>query len=301
MKEKTLVVMAAGMGSRFGGLKQIEPVGPNGEFIIDYSIYDAKKAGFNKVVFVIKKELETVFKETIGKRVEDKIAVAYAFQEISDIPSKEYLVEKREKPWGTVQAVLVAKNEVKGDFVVINADDFYGADSFLKASLFLDNDTSINHYACISYPFNITASSFGSVKRGVCYIENDNIVDIIESKVTLESKHAHAEPLDGSKSFDIEATHPVSMNMFAFRRPFFNHLEEYFVNYFKQDDEAILKGEALLPTLVRERIKSGDIILKNIVSNGKWMGMTYHEELETIKTNIASLIEKGEYPSNLWN
>ncbi|MDE5539928.1 MAG: NTP transferase domain-containing protein, partial [Bacilli bacterium] len=139
--KKTLVVMAAGIGSRFGGLKQIEPVGPNGEFIIDYSVYDAKRAGFDKVVFVIKKELEEAFKETIGKRIEDEIEVAYAFQEIANVPDKKYLVEKREKPWGTIQAVLSAKDCTEGDFVVINADDFYGYDSYIKASKFLDDST----------------------------------------------------------------------------------------------------------------------------------------------------------------
>ena len=184
--EKTLVVMAAGMGTRFGGLKQIEPVGPNGEFIIDYSIYDAKRAGFTKVVFVIKEELEEVFKETIGKRLEDKIKVEYAFQRIDDIP-KLYLRDMREKPWGTVQAVLCTQHVVDGDFVVINADDFYGYDTFRKASQFLDESKSEEEYACITYPFHVTASKYGSVKRGVCFVEGDYIVDIKESNVIFSS------------------------------------------------------------------------------------------------------------------
>lgn len=298
---KTLVVMAAGMGSRFGGLKQIEPVGPNGEFIIDYSIYDAKRAGFEKVVFVIKKELESIFKETIGKRVEDKIEVAYAFQEKENVPeNKKYLVEKREKPWGTIQAVLCAKDEVNGDFAVINADDFYGYDSYMKASNFLDNSKDGNEYACISYPFGVTASKFGSVKRGVCFTNGDFIQEIVESKIVAKDEFAECEPLAGGEKFSIELAQPVSMNMFAFKKGFFKYLEEYFNDYFKQDDEKILSGEALLPELVKDKLLDGTITLKNIVSNGKWLGITYKEDLEELVSSIKNLIDKGEYPSKLW-
>ena len=300
--EKTLVVMAAGMGSRFGGLKQIEPVGPNGEFIIDYSAFDAKKAGFQKIVFVIKKELENTFKETIGKRLEGKIKVDYAFQELGDIPKdKEYLLDERTKPWGTVQAVLCARNVVSGDFAVINADDFYGSDSFKKASDFLDNENDSNTYACISYPYDVTASKFGSVKRGVCYMDGDNIIKLIESKITTQDGYALCEPLAGGDNFKIELNHPVSMNMFAFKHGFFDYLDEYFKDYFKQSDEDILKGEALLPELVKDKILAHEITLKNVVSNGMWMGMTYREELEGIKNNILKLIEDGEYPNKLWD
>lgn len=298
--EKTLVVMAAGMGSRFGGLKQIEPVGPNNEFIIDYSVYDAKRAGFSKVVFVIKKELERVFKDTIGKRLEDKIQVAYAFQEISDIPSKKYLALKREKPWGTIQAVLCARPYVNGDFVVINADDFYGYDSYLKASKFLDESTFNNEYACISYPYNATCSKFGSVKRGVCYVESDYIKKIVESKISMEDGYGLAEPLAGGETFKIDLTQPVSMNMFAFKNNFFEYLDEYFNNYFEHNDEEILKGEALLPELVQEKLASKEISLKNIVSNSTWLGITYKEDLQDLKNNINLLIGNNEYPEKLW-
>ena len=235
--EKTLVVMAAGIGSRFGGLKQIEPVGPSGEFIIDYSVYDAILAGFKKVVFVIKEELLEDFKKTIGKRIENKIEVQYAFQKIDAIPKKD-LALKREKPWGTVQAVLCSKDLVEGDFVVINADDFYGRDSFFKAVKFLDEDQIRNHYA--------------------------------------------------------------SMNMFAFKNGFYQYLEEYFNNFFNQDDDVILKSEALLTDLIKAKIKSNEIVLKNIVSNSKWLGMTYKEDLDDLKSGILNLIEAGEYPKNLW-
>lgn len=298
--KKTLVVMAAGIGSRFGGLKQIEPVGPNSEFIIDYSVYDAKRAGFQKVVFVIKKELEEIFRETIGKRLENQIEVAYAFQEISDIPDKKYLAEKREKPWGTIQAVLVAKDYVEGDFVVINADDFYGRDSYEKAAEFLDSSTKENEYASINFPYMVTASKFGSVKRAVSYLQGDNIIKLVESKVTTKEGYALAEPLNGDEAFEIELDHPVAVNMFAFKHHFFTYLEAYFKEFFKQDDEVILKSEALLPELIKEKLLTKEIVLKNIVSSSSWLGMTYKEDLKDLSDSIQNLIEKGEYPKKLW-
>ena len=298
--EKTLVVMAAGMGSRFGGLKQIEPVGPDGEFIIDYSVYDAKRAGFSKVVFVIKKELESVFKETIGKRLEDKIDVEYAFQEKTDIPSKQYLVEKREKPWGTVQAVLSAKNHVSGDFVVINADDFYGADAYKQASEFLDQVKDENIYASITYPYIKTASLYGSVKRAVCFIEDDHITKLVESKITTQDGYALAEPLSGDAPFQIPLDQPVSMNIFAFKHHFFDYLEEYFNEFFKQDDDVILNSEALLPDVVEKKIEAKDIVLKNVVTTSSWYGITYKDDLEGLKTAVHELILEGVYPSKLW-
>lgn len=300
MKDKTLVVMAAGMGSRFGGLKQIEPVGENGEFLIDYSIYDAKKSGFTKVVFVIKRELKKVFKDTIGKRIEDKIKVGYAFQEINDIPkNKAYLVDKRQKPWGTVQAVLCSRSQVEGDFVVINSDDFYGFDAYLKASNFLNTSKDDKEYGCITFPFNVTASKHGSVKRAVCFGE-EYINELVESKVTLVDDFAKAEPLNGAESFAISLDQPVSVNMFAFKQNFFDYLEEYFNNYFKNDDDKILEGEALLPELVKDKLSTGEIRLKNIVSNSMWIGMTYKDDLDEVKKSIGALVEKGEYPKNLW-
>ncbi len=300
--QKTLVVMAAGMGSRFGGLKQIEPVGPNGEFIIDYSAYDAKRAGYDKIVFVIKKEIEEVFKETIGKRLEGKIKVEYAFQEIMDVPNgMENIAEKREKPWGTVQAVLAAKDLVNGSFVVINADDFYGFDSYVKSAEFLDNNTQENEYAAINFPYDVTASKFGSVKRAVCYPKEGEIKKLIESKVTTMDGYALCEPLSGDEAFQIELNHPVAVNMFAFKNNFFQYLEEYFNNYFNNSEEFILKNEVLLPELIKEKLDSEQIVLHNIVSNSTWLGMTYREDLKILKSNIEELIKKGEYPEKLWD
>ncbi len=299
--KKTLVIMAAGMGSRFGGLKQIEPVGPNGEFIIDYSLFDAKRAGFSKVVFVIKKELESVFKETIGKRIKNNLEVAYAYQELDNIPeNKKYLTLKREKPWGTLHAVYSAKDYIDGSFVVINADDFYGADSYQKASNFLDESDKENEYACISYPYQVTASKYGSVKRGVCEIEQGNIVNIVESKLTRIDDKVLAEPLIPSENFYIELNHPVSMNMFAFKKGFFKYMDDYIETFFKQDDETVLNSEIMLPVLVKEKIATSEITLKNIVTNSKWLGITYREDLEELKTSIRELIDNGDYPEDIW-
>lgn len=300
MEEKTLVIMAAGLGSRFGGLKQLEPVGPNGEFIIDYSIYDALRAGFNHVVFVIKKELEEAFRDTIGKRIEEKIKVDYAYQEISNIPSKQYLVEKREKPWGTAHAVYSAKPYVKGNFAIINADDFYGRDAFMKASMFYKDFPEGNIYASINYPYLSTSSLYGSVKRGICYLEDDNILKIIESKITTKDGYALAEPLNGKEAFKISLDQPVSMNFFVCKANFFTYLDDYIKRYLEQDDEVILNSEMLLPDPIKEGILSNKIVLKNFVTSGQWLGMTYHEELEQVKQNILELIKKGEYPRRLW-
>ena len=298
--KKTLVVMAAGMGSRFGGLKQITPVDEDGNFIIDYSVYDAKRAGFDKVVFVIKEENYEDFKNSIGSRLKDKIEVDYAFQKLSDIPSN-IDISSRIKPWGTVQAVLCAKDKVEGSFVVVNADDFYGYDSFYQAAQFLDEHRADNEQACISYPFSVTKSDVGAVKRGVLKIEGDIISSIIESSIeVIDEKTALATPLDGSKAFKIDINAFVSMNMFAFQNYMFQLLEDYFQQFFLQDKEVVLSSEALLPECIKENIMNKNIVLYNKNSNGKWLGMTYKEDLEFVKREIRNLKNKGEYPSQLW-
>ena len=299
--DKTLVVLAAGMGSRFGGLKQIEAVGNNGEFIIDYSIYDAIRAGFKKVVFVIKEELLDTFRETIGKRIEGKIKVEYAFQKLDDIKdSKKYLAAKRVKPWGTVQALLCAKPYVDNDFVVINADDFYGQASFVKAYNFLEENNIANNYASINFPYIMTASNFGSVKRAVCKIKDGKIYDLVEAKITTKDNKALCEPLSGDASFFIELQDLVAVNMFAFKKEFFAYLEEFFDEFFNDSDEEILKKEALLTDVIKKNLEENKIILNSINSPSKWLGMTYRKDLPEVHDNILKLIKEGEYPENLW-
>ena len=295
----TLVVMAAGMGSRFGGLKQITPIDNEKNFIIDYSVYDAIRAGFKKVVFVIKEENLDIFKSTIGSRIEDKIEVSYAFQKIEDIPV-ELDISTREKPWGTVQAVLAAKPYVNGSFVVINADDFYGKNAFFAAAKFLKEVTTPYTYANISYEYGVTKSLEGAVKRGVLSLDNEKVTSIIECSIGYDEGKIIASPLNGDTPFEIEESHPVSMNFFAFQNDFFLLLEEFWNKYFKQDTETILKNEVLLPECLKENIESGKITVLNQPSDSVWLGMTYRSDLESVMNSIDILRKKGEYTIPLW-
>ncbi len=295
----TLVVMAAGMGSRFGGLKQITPIDEEENFIIDYSVYDAIRAGFKKVVFVIKEENLSIFKETIGRRIENKIEVCYAFQKIEDIPIS-LDISKREKPWGTVQAILAAQPYVEGSFVVINADDFYGKNAFLAAAKFLREVTTPYTYANISYEYGVTKSLEGAVKRGVLSLDGDKVTSIIECSIGYENKKVIASPLNGDQPFEIKESHPVSMNFFAFQNDCFLLLENFWQKYFEQEKETILKNEVLLPECLKENIESGKITILNQPSDSVWLGMTYRSDLESVKKSIEYLRKKGEYNIPLW-
>ncbi len=297
--KKTLVIMAAGMGSRFGGLKQITPVDEEGNFLLDYSIYDAKKAGFSKVVFVIKEENLEDFKSTVGKRIEGKIEVEYVFQKLEDIPVSMD-ISSRVKPWGTVQAVLCAKDVVDDSFVILNADDFYGRDAFVGASQFLEQNIPYT-YASLSYPFGVTESLEGAVKRGVLKLDHECVKDIIECSIERQENHTLlASPLDGSESFEIFEDTPVSMNLFAFSHDFFDFLEEYWVDYFKKDKEYILSHEALLPDCLKENLEKGKIKILHKPSHSKWIGMTYKSDLENVKNELKKMKEEGIYPEKLW-
>ena len=294
----TLVIMAAGMGSRFGGLKQIEPVGPNGEFIIDYSIFDAVRAGFDKVVFIIKEENYEIFKETIGSRVEKQIKVEYAFQRQTDIPSG-YDIGDRTKPWGTSHAILSCKDKVKGNFLVLNADDFYGKDSFMQASKFF-NEKHDDEYAIIGYKIKNTLTENGAVKRGVCEEKDGYLTKLIESSVEDKDGHIIASPLDGSESFEIDKNDPVSMNMFCFRDNIFKYLEDNLKAFFEKNKNDLSKCEYLIPDSVYNMIKEGLVKVEVIPTTAKWQGITYKEDKERLVNDIKELIEKGEYPNNLW-
>lgn len=299
MKECTLVVMAAGMGSRFGGLKQITPVDEEKNFIIDYSVYDAKKAGFTKVVFVIKEENLNLFESTIGSRLKKQIKVEYAFQRPEDIPS-DFDIKKREKPWGTVQAILCTKPYVDGPFAVINADDFYGFDALKKAHEFLMKNTSPYTYASIAYPLGSTMSENGSVKRGVLFLENNLVKTIIESNIEQKDGELIATPLDGRKPLKVQKEDPVSMNMFAFQHDIYRLLEEYFTNFFKMPEEDLIKKEALLPDCLEENLRNNKIKILCEKTASQWLGMTYISDLEIVKKELEQLKEKGVYPQKLW-
>lgn len=293
----TLLILAAGMGSRFGGLKQMEPMGPNGEFIIDYSVYDAKKAGFNKIVFVIKEEMYEDFKDTIGKRVEDKIDVEYVFQKMEDIPiSIDY---ERIKPWGTGHAILECKNVIHEPFAIINADDFYGRNSFNKAYDFLKNEINDKTFGLIGYRACNTITENGSVKRGVCEINDGVLTGINESSIEKVLDHIHCKSLVDGEEYDVELNRLVSMNMLLFTPKIFEYLENDFVKFLSniKDKE---KDEFLIPEVVDEHIKSGDISVKVIETDSVWYGVTYKEDKESVKNAINNLIDNGEYNKNLW-
>ena len=296
----TLVIMAAGMGSRFGGLKQIEPIDNNGNFIIDYSIYDAIKCGFDKVVFIIKKENYDIFRETVGSRIESKIKVEYVFQELSNLPEGYQVPDSRVKPWGTAHAILCCKDVVKENFAIINSDDFYGYDAYKTISTYLKNKTNDN-YAMVGYIASNTLIDNGSVKRGICQIKYNHLEKLIESLVERKGNQIIATPLNGEESFTIEDDTPVSMNMFAFTPKIFDYLEERFPDFLEKNKDNIDKCEYLIPDVVFEQIKKGLVKVDVLKTTARWYGITYKEDKEQLVKSINDLVQNGAYPSNLWN
>ncbi len=294
----TLVIMAAGMGSRFGGLKQIEPVGPSNEFIIDYSVYDAIQAGFNEVVFIIKEENYEVFKETIGKRVEDKIKVTYVFQNILDTPVT--IEFEREKPWGTGQAILATKDVVKGNFMVINADDFYGRDAFLKIASYLKTvDENTPDFVMVSYQVENTLGEKGSFKRGICEAKEGFLTNLIESSVEKIDNKFIATPLDGRLPMEVSSTSLVSMNAFGFTRAIYPYLETSWLKFF-QESKNLEKEEFLIPSILENMIKENKCKIKVLGTTSKWYGITYPEDKERVMNAIKDLVNKKEYNNKLW-
>ena len=297
----TLVIMAAGMGSRFGGLKQIEPIGENGEFIIDYSIYDAIRCGFTKVVFIIKEENYDIFRETVGKRVESKIKVEYVFQNNENVPTGIEIPSDRTKPLGTAHAILCCKDVVKEDFAVINADDFYGYDAFKVISEFLRNNDSPKEYAMAGYLVGNTLASTGAVKRGVCEKKGNYLTELIESSIERVGDKIIATPLEAGDAFEVTEDTLVSMNMFGFKKQIFDYLEKRFESFLEENKEKLNKCEYLIPTVVFEQIKNGDATVEVLKTTAVWHGMTYKEDKEELVCAIRELTNQGEYPASLWN
>ena len=294
--EKTLVVLAAGMGSRFGGMKQTYPVGPNEEFIMDYSVYSAIKYGFTKVVFVIREEFLDLFESTIGKRLEGKIKVGYAFQKLEDIPEGFTVPEGREKPWGTAHAIYCARNEIEGNFGVITADDFYGDKAFEDLSKALDT----NNYSVIGYHLADTLSENGAVKRGVIKSQDGIISEIVESSCVLDGDKVQCTPLDTNKEqFYVDRNNSCSMLMNGFTTDIITKIGNDMRNEFENNKDNLLDYEMLLPDTMDESIKEGKTIL-DIPTDSIWVGMTYKEDAEYLKEFIRNEINKGVYPENLW-
>lgn len=303
MKKPILVVMAAGMGSRYGGLKQMDPVGPGGEFIIDYSIYDAHRAGFETVVFIIKHEIEDAFQETVGGRVSKYMEVRYAFQQVDMLPKGYTVPDGRVKPWGTGHAVLCAKDVLDAPFAVINADDYYGPEAFQAAFDFLSHvDESDNtfHYAMVGYLLKNTVTENGSVARGVCVTNEDGLLESVIEHTTIETyQNGIRSTLDGGKTWmDLPGDTIVSMNLWCYTPSFVQALEDGFPAFLdKTLAENPLKGEYYLPTMVTKLITSGEADVKVLSSQDKWYGVTYQADRPEVVAALKQKTEDGLYPS----
>ena len=300
-KDITLVIMAAGMGSRFGGLKQIEPMGPHGEFIIDYSVYDALQAGFNKIVFIIKEENYEIFKETIGKRVEPHIHTEYVFQTNDILPSEyQKLLKTREKPLGTAHAILCAKEKIAEPFAVINADDFYGKDAYQKAAEYL-NSMEEHNYGIVAYRLGNTLTPNGSAKRGVCKVnENNELIQLTESSVILKDGEAEVSPLDGSPIFTTSTDTIASMNFLLFDPSLLTLLEEKMNSFLETNKNDLSKCEFLIPVVLNEYATEKRGKVNVVETNATWYGVTYQEDKEIVINALKTLTDNGTYPKDLW-
>lgn len=305
MAKAALVIMAAGIGSRFGGgIKQLEPVGPNGEIIMDYSIYDAMEAGFDKVVFVIRKDLEKDFKEVIGDRIAKKAKVSYAFQEMDDLPEGFSKPEGRKKPWGTGQAILVCKDIVKNPFAVINADDYYGKEAFVKVHNYLVQDREKNDkldFCMAGFILSNTLSENGGVTRGVCQVdENEMLAGVIETHDITKGNDGVQIP-DGNGGYQtIDGNSHVSMNMWGFTPEILEELEKGFVIFLENLASDDIKSEYLLPTIVDQLIQSKKAQVKVLETKDKWFGVTYKEDKQVVVDSFQRLIKEGIYSSPLF-
>ena len=302
--ETTLVIMAAGIGSRFGGgIKQLAPLGPNGEIIMDYSIHDALEAGFNKVVFIIRRDLEKDFREIIGNRIEKICDVEYAFQESDNLPGGFKTPEERKKPWGTGHAILSCKGIVKTPFVVINADDYYGKEAFVKVHDYLvSEEAQKNPYAFCMAGFILknTLSDNGGVTRGICKVdENNMLVDVVETGDITKMPNGAGVPDENGELKPVDADCYVSMNFWGLTPAFIDGLEEDFIKFLSTVKPGDIKCEYLLPSIVDDMIKAGKATVKVLETKDKWFGVTYKEDAPIVIESIKKLIADGVYPEKL--
>lgn len=305
MKKTALVIMAAGIGSRFGkGIKQLEPVGPGGEIIMDYSVHDALKAGFDKIVFVIRRDLEEDFKRIIGNRIEKIAEVVYAYQELDDLPEGFVKPENRKKPWGTGQAVLCARDVIDEPFAVINADDYYGKEPFVKLHDYLvgDMDTAegIQPICMAGFVLGHTLSEHGGVTRGICRTDAEgNLIGIDEtSNIVRTAEGAAIEMEDGVKKVDVNSL--VSMNMWGFQPEFLGMLQEGFIEFLSKLDPQEAKREYLLPIYVDELLQAGKAQVRVLPTSSVWFGVTYQEDKASVVESFKKLIADGVYKKNLY-
>ncbi len=302
MPNTTLVILAAGMGSRYGGLKQMDSFGPNGETIIDYSIFDAIEAGFSKVVFIIRDSFRNDFESFFKDKFEGKIEIAFVTQELHHIPEKFTLNPDREKPWGTAHAVQMAKDEVDGPFAVINADDYYGKEAYQTLFDFFNaTDNHLSEYCIIGYFLERTLSEYGTVNRGVCSMDSEGYLDsIVECvKIFKEEDGIIRYPQDSEDKNSLDARTLVSMNMFGFYPSYFDHFDRLFSDFLEAYGEE-LKSEFYIPTFLDVLIKAGDVKLKVLESESDWFGVTYQDDKPHVIKRLNTLIESGAYPEKLW-
>lgn len=298
---QTLVVLAAGMGSRYGGLKQIDPMGPSGETILDYSVFDALRAGFSKVVFIIRPDFEADFRNNVSSKFEHLVDVEYAFQTLDKLPSGWSVPAGREKPWGTTHAILCAADVVKENFAVINADDFYGQESYAVLNEELSGvDSFANTFSMVGFTLRNTLSDHGSVARGVCTTSENGLLTHIDEMTNLsrEGSGALYTREDGSV-LNLTGDEPVSMNMWGFTPRLFDHLDRVFQEFLRESGTE-LKSECFIPLTVGQLITEKHVTCKVLRSNSTWFGVTYKEDKEIVQGSIAALVEKGKYPQSLW-
>jgi len=295
-----LVVMAAGMGSRFGGLKQVAPIDDDNNFILDYSIYDAVRAGFDRVVLIIKQENYEYFKSTIGARVNKIIPVVYAFQSVDNVPNGFVVPSGRVKPWGTAHAIYCCKDVVDDKFAVINADDFYGYQSFKLIADFLKGLDRDNMFISAGFQAKNTLSERGAVKRGIFTLDDEKVTDLVESEVEMRNGNIWATPLNVGMWRMIEPETLVSMTMFGFTRKLIDRLDRDFEGFFNQPIEILEKAEFLLPMEVNKMIQDGEAEMVVRTTEAKWYGITYKEDLEQFKQAIADMKKEGTYPKHLY-
>lgn len=295
----TLLILAAGMGSRYGGLKQIDPVGPGGEAIIDYSIYDAIRAGFGKLVFVLRKEIEQAFRDAFGERFEKRIAVEYVFQELDKLPAGFTVPAGRSKPWGTTHAILMAADAIREPFASINADDFYGAESYRLLAQHLTSST--DDYSMVGFTLNKTLSEFGSVARGVCRVNGEDYLENIVELTSIERAGAEVNNTDAEGRITrLTGDEPVSMNMWGFTPKIFGQLRGRFDTFLRRHGTE-LKGECYVPSTVGELVAEGEARVKVLRTPNEWFGVTYREDHPRVAANIRRLVQEGVYPERLWS
>lgn len=305
MNKPVLVIMAAGMGSRYGGLKQLDPVGEHGQVILDYSMFDARRAGFEKVIFVIKEEIEAEFKARVGRRVAQHMEVEYVFQRKDDLPEGYYVPEGRVKPWGTAQAALAARHVVDGPFAIVNADDYYGPEAFQKIydHLCTNPDGDVYKYAMVGYRLKNTVTEHGSVARGICDVARDGtLIDICE-RTTIEKDGDNARYTEdnGQTWTAISGETLVSMNIWGFNRSFLDETKARFTAFLDRAlAENPTKAEYFLPSVVSQLIVEGKAEVQVLLSEDKWYGVTYREDKPTVIAAIAAMTVSGLYPDELW-